>query len=102
VKIEVSVSDIRGLLQVGPTSDRKGNPVAVVELLGVPILYADHRDLPHQDWEIWEDVVGAQLGNFFAAFLMGSGVMDDWKQNKDVDREVRRLSPREEYLDEDH
>lgn len=101
MKLEVSVSDIRGLLQIGPTSDRKGNPVAAVELFGVPILYAEHRDLPHEDWECWEEMAARQLGAFFAAFLMGSGVMDGWKQEGSSDREIRRLSPREEYLDDD-
>jgi len=102
VKIDAKVEDIRGLLQVGPSSDQKGNPVAVIELLGVPILFANPRDLPHRDWEIWEDVVGSQLGAFFAAFLLGTGVMDGWKQGElnVTGREVWRLSNREEYSDE--
>lgn len=102
MKIDAKVSDIRGLLQVGPTSDRKGNPVAVVELLGVPILFADPRDLPHRDWECWEDMVGAQIGSFFAALLLGTGTMEGWKEGEMsvTGREVWRLSPREEYVDE--
>lgn len=102
MKIDAKVSDIRGLLQVGPSSDQKGNPVAVVEILGVPVLFADPRDLPHRDWEIWEEVVGAQLGAFFAAFLVGTGAMEGWKEGEMsvTGREVWRLSPREEYVSE--
>lgn len=101
-KIDINVDDVRGLLQVGPTIDQKGNPVAVVELLGVPILYANPRDLPSRDWETLEEMVGNQLGAFFAEFLLGTGVMDKWQRASTTGREVMRLSNREEYSDVDY
>jgi hypothetical protein len=101
-KIDIGVQDVRGLLQVGPTIDQKGNPVAVVELLGVPILYANPRDLPSRDWETLEEMVGSQLGAFFAEFLLGTGVMDQWQRASTTGREVMRLSDREDYGDVDY
>lgn len=101
MKIDAKVSDIRGLLQVGPTSDQKGNPVWALEILGVPVLYANPRDLPHRDWEIWEEMVGDQLAAFLGEFLLGSGVMEGWQRATTTGREVWRLSNREEYVDED-
>lgn len=100
MKIDARVSDIRGLLQVGPTSDRKGNPVAVVEILGIPVLYADPRDLPHTDWDTWEEVIGAQLGAFLGEFLLGSGVMEKWGRRASSELEVWRLPNREEYVND--
>lgn len=100
-KIDIGVEDVRGLLQVGPANDYKGNPVAVVELLGVPILYANPRDLPSRDWESLEEMIGAQLGAFFAEFLLGTGAMDQWSRQSPTGREVYRLSDRTEYGDVD-
>lgn len=101
VKIDAKVSDIRGLLQVGPTTDYKGNPVAALEILGVPVLYANPRDLSHRDWETWEEIVGHHLAAFLGEFLLGSGSMDGWQRKSPTGRQVRRLPVREEYDDDE-
>lgn len=102
MKIDAKVTDIRGLLQVGPTTDQHGNPVAVVEILGAQVLFADPRDLPHCDWDIWEETVASQIGAFLGSLLLGTGVMDKWKQGEMsvTGREVWRLGNREDYSDE--
>lgn len=100
MRIELSVEDIRGLLQVGPTSDEKGNPVIALEIMGSPVLYADPRDLPHDDYESWEEMVSTLLSRFFADFLLKTGLMDEWSKQSPTGREVSRLSPREDYADD--
>lgn len=99
MRIELSVEDIRGLLQVGPTSDEKGNEVVALEILGSQVLYADPRDLPHRDYEAWEGLTSHILSTFFADALLKVGLMEGWKKQSSTGREVRRLSPRQDYLD---
>jgi hypothetical protein len=97
MRIELSVEDIQGLLQVGPTSDEKGNPVVALEILGSPVLYADPRDLPHRDYESWEEMVSMLLSRFFADLLLKTGSMEGWSKQSPTGREVSRLSSREDY-----
>lgn len=101
MKIELSVEDIRGLLQVGPTEDEKGNEVVALEIMGSPVLYANPRDLPHRDYESWEELVSMLLSRFFADLLFKTGSMEGWNMQSPTGREVSRLSPREHYIDKD-
>lgn len=100
MKIELSVEDIRGLLQVGPTSDEKGNEVVALEILGSPVLYANPQDLPHLDHEAWEGLAAILLSRLFADALLKTGSMEGWKKQSPTGREVSRLLPREEYADD--
>lgn len=99
MKLELSVEDVRGLLQVGPTIDEKGNEVVALEILGSPVLYANPRDLHHQDYEAWEGLVSALLSRFFADLLFRAGSMQGWNTQSPTGREVKRLSPRANCTD---
>jgi len=96
----IDVGEIRGLFRVGIALDHKGSEVYVLEILGIPVLYADAHDFEsgHQDTDAWEDTFRTRLGHLLAKGLT-EGYHQDyvrWRTQSPTGREVYPLSPIEE------
>jgi len=93
----IDVNEVQGLFRVGIASDQKGNEVYVLEILGIPVLYADAHDFEsgHQDTEDWEDTFRTRLGNLLAKALTEGYDSDyvKWTTQSPTGREVYRLGP---------
>mgnify|MGYP001574539090 CR=1 FL=1 len=94
---KIEVNEVRGLVRVGIATDEKCNEVYVLEILGVPVLYADAHDFEagHQDTEDWEETFRARLGRLLAKALT-EGYDHDyvrWQTKSPTGREVYRLGP---------
>lgn len=94
---KIDVNEVRGLVRVGIATDEKCNEVYVLEILGVPVLYADAHDFEagHQDTEDWEETFRARLGRLLAKALT-EGYDHDyvrWQTKSPTGREVYRLGP---------
>lgn len=91
----IDVREIKGLIQVGETTDRKGNPVAALEILGIPVLYSTQA-LDHYDTETWQDIFEARLARLLAKALIKDDDPQWWSPQSPTDREVSRLAPEED------
>lgn len=93
----IDVNEVRGLFRVGIATDQKGNEVYVLEILGIPVLYADAHDFEagHQDTEDWEETFKDRLGRLLAKALTEGYDHDyvKWGTQSPTGREVYRLGP---------
>jgi hypothetical protein len=94
---QIDVNEVRGLFRVGLATDQKGNEVYVLEILGIPVLYADAHEFEsgHQDTEDWEETFSARLGSLLAKSLTEGYDHDyvKWRTESPTGREVYRLGP---------
>jgi hypothetical protein len=92
----INVHEIENLLQVGETTDSKGNPVVALEILGVPVLYATDEVLTQLDTEDWETVFRLRLASLLAGALLRDDDPQWWQPGSPTGREVRPLLARDE------
>jgi len=94
---QIDINEVRGLFRVGQTSDHKGNEVYVLEILGIPVLYADAHEFEssHQDADTWEEIFRDRLGRMLAKVLTEGYDGDPvrWRTESPTGREVLRLGP---------
>ena len=93
----IDVNEIRGLFRVGLAVDEKGNEVYALEILGVPVLYADAHEFEagHLDTGDWEDAFKVRLARLLAKALTEGYDHDPvrWSTQSPTGREVYRLGP---------
>lgn len=94
---KIDVNEVQGLFRVGLATDQKGNEVYALEILGIPVLYADAHDFEagHQDAEDWQDAFQDRLGRMLAKALT-EGYDNDyvkWRTESPTGRDVHRLGP---------
>ena len=76
--------------------DHKGNPVAYLEALGIPVLYAS-PDRPGESTvdgmslDGWEDVFRTRLAGVLADLLLAGGGLDGWTPDSPTGREVHPM-----------
>jgi hypothetical protein len=92
----INVREIQDLIQVGETTDRKGNPVVALEILGVPVLYAPEDVLTQYDTEDWEEIFRLRLAGLLAGALLRDDDPPGWQPGSPTGREVRPLLARDE------
>lgn len=94
---KIDVNEVQGLFRVGLATDQKGNEVYVLEILGIPVLYADAHEFEagHQDTEDWEDAFKDRLARMLAKALTEGYDHDfvKWRTDSPTGREVYRLGP---------
>lgn len=80
-------------LRVVRSMDIKGNPVAYLELMGQPVLYADEDTLDHLDTDGWEDVFQTHVAGLFADLLLqrAGDALKGWTKTSPTGREVLRV-----------
>lgn len=92
----IDVNEVKGLFRVGMTSDGKGNDVYALEILGIPVAYADAHEFEagHLDCEDWQDVFAARFGRLMLKALT-DGYEDTvrWRSESPTGRDVLRLGP---------
>ena len=91
----IDVREIKNLVQVGETTDQKGNPVAALEILGIPVLYSTQA-LDHYDTDTWQDIFETRLARLLAKALIKDDDPQWWSTQSPTGREVSRLSPEED------
>lgn len=96
---KIDVNEVRGLFRVGLATDEKGNEVYALEILGVPVAYADAHELEasHLDTEDWQETFETRFARLMAKALTES--YEDtvrWRTQSPTGREVYRLGPFEE------
>lgn len=89
---KVGIHEIDGLVRVGESTDYKGNPVVVLEILGVPVLYADARSSIAENTEDWADAYRERLA-YVLADLITRGEELVWHKESPTGREVHPLEP---------
>jgi hypothetical protein len=94
---KIDVNEVQGLFRVGLAADQKGNEVYVLEILGIPVLYADAHEFEagHQDAEDWQETFETRLGRMLAKVLTEGYDHDfvKWRTESPTGREVYRLGP---------
>jgi hypothetical protein len=92
---KIDVNEVQGLFRVGLATDYKGNEVYVLEILGIPVLYADAHEFEagHQDTEDWQETFETRLGRMLAKVLTEGYDHDfvKWRTESPTGREVHRL-----------
>lgn len=94
---KIGVNEVQGLFRVGLASDYKGNEVYVLEILGIPVLYADAHEFEaaHLDTEDWQETFETRFARLMAKVLT-EGYDNDfvkWRTESPTGREVYRLGP---------
>lgn len=93
----IDVNEVQGLFRVGLAVDQKGNEVYVLEILGIPVLYADAHEFEagHQDTEDWQETFETRLARMLAKVLTEGYDHDfvKWRTESPTGREVYRLGP---------
>lgn len=92
----IDVSEVKGLVRVGETADRKGNPVTALEILGQPVLHARGEAPGGYLPEDWEDIFASRLARVLADLLLRDDDPELWSTQSPTGREVSRLSPQED------
>lgn len=84
-------------IRVVKACDYKGNPVAYLEILGVPVLYAapDHGEYENTvdglSVGAWEDIFQQRLSDVFAQLLLANGDWGAWRANSPTGRDVHLM-----------
>jgi hypothetical protein len=87
---KIGIHEIENLVRVGESVDYKGNPVMVLEILGVPVRYARPQDLPG-DPENWQDAYRERLASALAHLVVFEDQQEVWRQDSPTGREVYPL-----------
>lgn len=94
---KIDVNEVQGLFRVGLATDQKGNEVYVLEILGIPVLYADAHEFEagHQDAEDWQETFEMRLARMLAKALTEGYDHDfvKWRTESPTGRDVYRLGP---------
>src|ERR1044072_4150038 len=94
---KIDVSEVQGLFRVGLAADQRGNEVYVLEILGIPVLYADAHEFEagHQDAEDWQETFETRLARRLAQVMTGGRYppLVEWRTESPTGREVYRLGP---------
>ncbi|MCP9209606.1 hypothetical protein [Streptomyces cucumeris] len=85
---QIDVSEVRGLVRVGEASDEKGNPVGVLEVLGIPVLYANKGDLDRYGHADWRGMFEQRLARLLSRGLVGEDDPRWWAPDSPTGREV--------------
>lgn len=82
--------DLPGSVRVVATTDHKGNPLTVLLLGGIEVLYAEGHQPDGLDLSAWEDVFRARLARIFAGLLLDpAGAADGiWHRESPTGRET--------------
>lgn len=75
---EIDVNEVIGLLRADHEYDHKG-VLAVVRILGIPVLYASVEDVPEHRLEDATDQIREALGAALGRLLMLEGVPGHWQ-----------------------
>lgn len=91
MKIEIEIPDA---VEVVVRPDYKGNPVVVLEMFGIQVLYADPWELKKYGYDIetWKDVFRSHLGHILAKGLLDSTAHLEgrpWSTKSPTGREVQ-------------
>ena len=87
---KIGIHEIENLVRVGESVDHKGNPVMVLEILGVPVRYARPEELPG-DTEDWQDVYRERLADALAHLVVFDAQQAIWRNESPTGREVYPL-----------
>ena len=90
---KVGIHEVEGLVRVGQSTDHKGNPVMVLEILGIPVRYADARSSVAEHAEDWADVYRERLASVLADLVIFEDQRTVWLKNSPTGREVSPLEP---------
>jgi hypothetical protein len=94
---KIDMNEVQGLFRVGLATDQKGNEVYVLEILGIPVLYADAHEFEagHQNTEDWKNAFKDRLARMLAKVLTEGYDQDfvKWRTESPTGREVYRLGP---------
>lgn len=95
--------DIPTGVRVVPTSDRKGNPVTYLEIMGVPVLYASGETPGGIDAECWEDIFSNRLASILGKLLLDNSNdnLKEWSTASPTGREVNH-NPHVDYVREEY
>lgn len=84
MRIDLEIPSVR----VYQANTYKGHSVAVAEILGVPVLYADGT-LEENEAEMWEDVFKTRLARVLCKLMLSEGREDEpWAEDTKTGREV--------------
>jgi hypothetical protein len=83
-------------VRVVKTCDYKGNPVAYLEVLGAPVLYAtpdrtDENSVGGLSVGAWEDIFRTRLAAVFAELLLKDGRLERWSEESPTGRDVHLM-----------
>lgn len=90
---KVGIHEIDGLVRVEHSADHKGNPVVVLEILGVSVRYADARSSVAENTEDWADIYRERLASALADLVVFEDQRTVWLKNSPTGREVSPLEP---------
>lgn len=84
MRIDLEIPSVR----VYQTDTYKGHPVAVAEILGVPVMYADGT-LESHEAGMWEDILKTRLARVLCRLMLAEGHEGDpWAEDTRTGREV--------------
>lgn len=93
---KIGVNEVQGLFRVGLTVDEKSNEVYALEILGIPVAYADAHEFEaaHLDTEDWQETFETRFARLMAkALTEGYEDVVRWHTQSPTGREVYRLGP---------